>query len=749
MPHWKDQAALLASKFINSTSCHVFLTGRAGTGKTTFLHDIRQRTHKNTIVAAPTAIAAINAGGVTLHSLFQLPFGAFLPSELTPGDAVPDFEFNTPISLNRHLKMQSSKRNMLKKLELLIIDEVSMLRADILDAVDTVLRRIRRRRELPFGGLQVLFIGDLHQLPPVVKRSEWQILKGYYPSQFFFEARALQEHKPLMIELSHIYRQTDQLFISVLNHIRDQHLNQKDIELLNACCRPGFEAPPGEGYVYLTTHNRKAEGINRDELQKLPGKTFHYHAEIKDKFDSHLYPVDPVLALKKNAQVMFIKNDPSGEQRFFNGKIGYIESLSKDTVRVGFSDDSPSVEVETYTWENKRYTLNTQTHEIREKVIGTFVHFPLKLAWAITVHKSQGLTFEKAVVDVSQAFAVGQVYVALSRLTSLQGLVLTAPFRGRTIPQDQALAEFARHNVPGKNLEKRLQEASFAYLRRVLRESFDFGPLLREVLFHLQSYNKEAAHSKKQQYQDWARSLHADCKPLKDVGDRFLNELQRILPQAIEDGLSHLGARVEAARGYFEPLLNEFSMRIEQQAAACKQDPKGLKKYLQELQDLELLFFGRLREIYKARDLVTAFQNQEELTSANWERPQHTAAVDTTAAGTTRQQARSKPKSDTKALSLEMFEQGKSIEEIARERSLALTTIQGHLAHWVAQGHLEASRLLPPKALEEIKAAFERLNTARLKPVHEYLDGKYDYAALKFAAAALKSPAQPLGANKS
>ena len=737
MVQWTDPAALTASKFINSTNRHIFLTGRAGTGKTTFLHEIKERTHKDAIVAAPTAIAAINAGGVTLHSLFQLPFGAFLPSELGPEDAVPDFQFNTPLTLNRHLKMQAAKRNLLKKLELLIIDEVSMLRADLLDAVDSVLRRVRRRNQA-FGGVQILFIGDLHQLPPVVKSSEWQILNHYYTSQFFFASQALQEQPPIPIELSHIHRQTDQQFISVLNNLRDHTLGRDDLALLNSRYRPGFRAGPQDGFIYLTTHNSKADRINREELAKLPGTTFEYNAEIQDAFEERLFPVDPVLALKTQAQVMFIKNDPSGEQRFFNGKIGRVESLKADGIKVGFSDGSPSVWVEPYTWENKRYTLNTETREISEKVIGRFIHYPLKLAWAITVHKSQGLTFEKAIVDVSQAFAAGQIYVALSRLTSLDGLVLTAPLQERMIPQDPALLSFTREQQEQQHPEKHLPNAAFAYLSQVLEETFDFSPIQSELQAHLLSYDKKAGQSKKQEHQDWARSLHTDFQEVKDVGNRFCKELKRILPSAFDDTLVHLTDRVRAAKGYFEPLLNTFSKRVHEQATQVQQNTRGVKQYLRELQDLEALFYGRLQDIYKALDLISAYQKNEELTRSTLQRPQHAKAVSLAADAKPVKKPQAQDKPDTKRVSLELFNQGKSIETIARERSLTVGTIQKHLTHWVEEGRLEVDRLLSRGTLEEIRAAFAELETTRLRPVYEHLHGKYDFAVLRFVTAAMK-----------
>ncbi|MGM0454416.1 MAG: helix-turn-helix domain-containing protein [Thermodesulfobacteriota bacterium] len=738
MPEWTDKAAKTASQFVNGTACHVFLTGRAGTGKTTFLHDIRRRTHKNTIVAAPTGIAAINAEGVTLHSLFQLPFGAFIPKEPAPDEAAPDFAFTTPASLRRHIKMHTTKRNMLKKLELLIIDEVSMLRADILDAIDNVLRWVRRRAHLPFGGVQVLFIGDLLQLPPVVKDAEWEVLSQYYPTLFFFGAGALSEAPPVYIELEHIYRQSDPEFISILNHLRDGEVCQGDIECLNRHYDPDFRAGPDDGYVYLTTHNHKADRINRKELDKLPGKSFKFSAHVEGTFDAHIYPVDPELTLKKDAQVMFIKNDPTGEQRFFNGKIGKVDVLREDGVKVRFSDDSPAVWVESHKWENKRYTLNRETNEIEEKVIGTFNHFPVKLAWAITVHKSQGLTFDRAVIDVSQAFAAGQVYVALSRLTALDGLVLSAPFHWRQMEREPALAEFTQKKADTENLGQSLQAQALAYLSESVRSAFDFGSLWSTLYFHLRSYTKDASHSKKQQSLDWAKSLQADFKPVKDVADKFLQQLDRILAAAADDNLAYLKQRVEAARGYFEPLFTGFSERIQAHAAALKKEKKGVKQYIKELSELEGAFYGQLQAIYKAQALIEAVQNEEELTRAGLEKPPHSPVEAPGGSSGKKKAEPKKKKADTKAISLQMFNEGKTVNDIAAERELTARTIENHLAYWVEQGELEVSRLVAEDALAEITAAFTALETRYLKPVYESFEEKYDYATLKFAAAYLQ-----------
>ncbi|MFP4194916.1 MAG: helix-turn-helix domain-containing protein [Desulfobacterales bacterium] len=740
MHNRKDKAAGLASEYVNTTGCHVFLTGRAGTGKTTFLHDIRRRTHKNTIVAAPTGIAAINAEGVTLHSLFQLPFGAFIPAEIPPGQHPADFEINTSQSLRRSLKMQSTKRNMLRKLELLIIDEVSMLRADLLDAIDATLRMVRRRPGIAFGGVQVLFIGDLQQLPPVVKDSEWQVLKQFYSTMFFFGAQALSDNQPVYIELEHIYRQSDEKFISILNNLRRGEITGSDIECLNSRCKEGFTAGQGEGYVYLTTHNRKADNINKAELEKLPGKLYQFNAQVKGTFDARTYPVDPVLSVKKGAQVMFIKNDPTGEQRFFNGRIGKVEELSQNGIKVGFGDNSPSVWVESYTWENKRYTLNKQTNQIGEKVVGTFVQFPLKLAWAITIHKSQGLTFDKAVIDVSQAFAAGQVYVALSRLTSLDGLVLTSPFHARQLPREPALEEFVRKNRNREALEQNLREASFAYLAETVRDAFDLSGLEREVNFHLRTYTKDASHSKKQQYQQWALSLYSDLRPVREVGDKFLKQLDRILPCAPDDNMVYLGQRVDAARGHFEPILTGFCERIEKHQAELKNQKTGLKQYIREIEALGQQFYAQLQKIYKACALIKSYGRGRELTKADLPglAQKQTGSAPAEKTSGAKKKTGSKKKPGTRTQSLQLFNQGFTAEDIAAERGLTLRTIQGHLAHWVEKGEIDVTRLVSEEAFAEIQKAFAGLQTQYLKPVYEYFDGKYDYASLNYVAAFLR-----------
>ena len=399
-----NQLLSIAEKYISQTNQHVFLTGKAGTGKTTFLRKLVKETHKKVVVVAPTGIAAINAGGVTIHSFFQLPFGTFVPDTSASASA-DQVRVITRNELSRNFKLGGVKQQLMKELELLVVDEVSMLRADVLDAIDFVLRFVRRKRAIPFGGVQVLFIGDLLQLPPVVRGAEHNILSQYYQSPFFFDAQVLQDQKPIYIELQEVYRQQDQDFIGLLNRFRNNKVLETDLHLLEGYYQPDFKPQEKDGYIILTTHNAKADRMNEEKLKELSGNAVKFLAKIEGDFPTNGMPHPEQLELKEGAQVIFVKNDSSGKGRFFNGKIAYVKSLSSQSLTVDFNDGTPPMLVDKYVWENVKYSLNQNTGEIEEDVVGTFEQYPVKLAWAITVHKSQGLTFEKAILDLEGAFA--------------------------------------------------------------------------------------------------------------------------------------------------------------------------------------------------------------------------------------------------------------------------------------------------------------------------------------------------------
>jgi F0F1-type ATP synthase delta subunit len=463
----------LARDFVKYTNRSIFLTGKAGTGKTTFLRDLKKSSPKRMIVVAPTGVAAINAGGVTIHSFFQLPFHPYIP-----GFYLPEKSHTSSTSRNNPpgYKMSREKINIIRSLDLLIIDEISMVRADTLDAVDSALRRYKNRY-LPFGGVQLLMIGDLQQLAPVVREDDREILSGYYDSCFFFESKALCSIEYVTIELKHVFRQTDITFIELLNKIRDNIIDQETLSQLNKRYIPDFDPESGGGYITLTTHNNQAQAINDSKLEKLPGRTHSFTAVIKDDFPEFSYPNATELILKAGAQVMFIKNDLSGDRLFFNGKIGKVISFEDDVIVVRCPDDDFNIRVEKAEWQNMKYTLNEETKEIDETVIGTFTQYPLKLAWAITIHKSQGLTFDRAVIDAAAAFAHGQVYVALSRCRSLDGLVLSSRLKSRCFRDNPAVSGFVVSSLKKQPDSNQLAESKQAYQRQLLFELFDFNHL--------------------------------------------------------------------------------------------------------------------------------------------------------------------------------------------------------------------------------------------------------------------------------
>ena len=595
----------LAWQFIESTGTHLFLTGKAGTGKTTFLHRLKAGSPKRMVVLAPTGIAAMNAGGITLHSFFQLPFAPY----------IPDSSFSAGDEAAYRYRFSKEKINIMRSIDLLVIDEISMVRADVLDAVDAVLRRYRNSRK-PFGGVQLLMIGDLQQLAPVVRDEEWKLLAKYYDTPYFFSSRALRGTEYFTIELTTVYRQRDDRFLQMLNGIRENRCDASTLAALNKRYLPGFNPPPEEGYIRLVTHNCQAQRINDQELERLPGRSFAFPATVEGKFPEYLYPTEKVLELKKGAQVMFVKNDMSGEHRYVNGTIGEVTSVSPAGIEVRCLASGVRLTLQPEEWTNARYALNEETKEITEEVEGTFRQYPLKLAWAITIHKSQGLTFDKAIIDAGASFAHGQTYVALSRCRTLEGLVLSAPISAKSIINDETVAAFtreARGKHPGGEQFATLQQAYFLSL---LTELFGFQPLYQSFQHYVRLLDEHL-------YTLYPKQLEACKAELARLDERVVRVAERFAVQytrMVNGGLDYaestaLQERVHAAAAYFaEQLRPTYPVAVRKQLDTDNKQLK--KKYVaayEELRDRYRLKADLLAFVEKSGFAVSSYLKQKAL----------------------------------------------------------------------------------------------------------------------------------------
>ena len=752
-------AAIYTLRFINQTNKSIFLTGKAGTGKTTLLKEIIATTHKNTVVVAPTGIAALNANGVTIHSMFQLPFGAFIPDNKQLPHFSDTVKFENRDTLGRHFKMNNVKRSVIRNMELLIIDEVSMLRADILDAMDFMLRRVRRA-DKPFGDVQVLFIGDLLQLPPVVKNEEWDILKNYYRGMFFFHSHVMQQFPPLYIELDKIFRQTDAEFIDVLNNLRYNKITQEDIKTLNQFVNPNFDLKNNKGYITLTTHNAKADTINAQSLQDLEGKQFTYLPEITDDFPEKIFPLDEKLHLKIGAQIMFVKNDLNFEKQFFNGKMGVIKSLTQKEIFVHFPEENKTIEVERYEWQNIRYKVNENTKEIEEEVIGTFVHYPIKLAWAITVHKSQGLTFDKAALDVSQVFAPGQAYVALSRLRSLKGLVLLTPLRMNGISSDEDVLNYAENKATEELLKHSLAKETLVFWLNFLLNSFNFKELGQEWRNHLFSYNTEATNSPKTKHNDFAKEQHNKMAELLEPSSKFMMQLQKIFADENLD-VKFVKERCDAAYSYFFKTLDivaeELLLKIEEVKRI-----KKVKTFYDELLVLEEMQIKAILQLKKAKLLTNIIVEGKEISKENLVSDDintykinklvvvserfKTLNIDlleedeeVSYYSDSKKKKTKEPKKSTIEDTLELWKQNLSIYEIAKQRKLTPQTIYNHFAKLIAMEVVQLSDILPEDKIADLKAAFKDFRGESLGELKEIHGDKFSWDELRLFKASLNN----------
>ena len=600
----------LAARFVNQTGRHIFLTGKAGTGKTTFLKYIRDNCFKKLVVLAPTGVAAINAGGVTLHSFFQLPFGPFAPSSQRILD--PDSRTSDPHTLFKNIRFSTDKRALLMSLELMVIDEVSMVRADVLDAVDTILRHFRQQPLLPFGGVQVIYIGDLFQLPPVVPGEDWELLKAYYKSPFFFDAWAIQQSAPVSLELKKIYRQNETGFIQLLHNIRNNQMTVKDMRKLEEFYQPGFQPRSGENYITLTSHNAQADRINKEQLGKLAGSLYSFEATLTGEFPEKSYPSEKILHLKEGAQVMFIKNDKGDARRFFNGKIATVKKIAGEKIIVGFPGKTGELTLEKEVWKNVRYQYNREKDRIEEEELGSFSQYPVRLAWAITIHKSQGLTFEKAIIDAGASFAPGQVYVALSRLTSTQGLVLLTRIHASAIGTDKRVVDFTENGSMEEDaLLMQFEKEQKLFISSALLEFFNWSKLIENAkencgAFDHKQLPEKTAHLRLAK--EWIGKLLEQEKTARN----FSRQLEQLLLTAEADGYRELNQRIQAGSHYFTQLLdNELIHSIRKQSADMKKKKK-VKAYLQALEALIQSCIRKKQEMEQAAQVVSALvENQD------------------------------------------------------------------------------------------------------------------------------------------
>ncbi len=806
----------LAYRFVTETNENIFLTGKAGTGKTTFLKYLKENCSKNIVVAAPTGVAAINAGGVTLHSLFQLPFHPFLPTKNNKDELLAKIRFN------------KQRQQLLRKVELLVIDEISMVRCDTMDAIDTILKSVRRKYNIPFGGVQLLFIGDLHQLPPVAQRPEWNILQEYYYSSFFFDSNVIKEQMPLLIELNKIYRQKENSFVELLNKVRNNNMTAADFSDLHLRYNPNFRPVLEEKFITLTSHNNQSDLINSRELQKLSTPSYKYEAIIENDFPENNYPAEGSLVLKAGAQVMFLKNDVISK-RYFNGKIGVIKSLDDEEIIV--ECDGLDIFVSMETWENSRYVLDRDNGKLQQETLGTFTQFPLRLAWAITIHKSQGLTFEKVMIDAGAAFSSGQVYVALSRCTSLNGIVLLSKIPSVAIYSNDNVIKGQQALMHKGSLAERFDGARQIFTQQLLEEIFSFSEIETVVnVLHFQINE----HKSKLNNEGiaWIKNFKNNFLADKKIALKFINQVSELIKgEPVIEKNEILQKRINAAANHFEPKFSTYQQSLQNHPLItehretaniineylnqlilavytlnyylqyCKQ-PFSITSFLQyklkfaqprfnlssyasgkrqsfsdvpnvELYNvlknwrdkiceetnmpiyivanratlteiatylplnkkdlLQLSGFGKAKVDKYGDDIL---QYVEEYCSRN-----NVATNMAAKENNPKRERREKSdeiKTDTKTLSYNLFKEGKSVTEIAKERNFAVSTIEGHLAWFVGNGDIDINKMVSLEKQLLVRAAAKSHGISSHKILKDNLPENITYSEIRLVMAVEK-----------